>query len=177
MLPKMLIYCLHCRKRIHARNVTESTTANGRKRVSGTCPQCKNAVSRFVSATKQGGAAIQRPQIIYGEGLGDIMNAVDKYVPEMHIPGYNFAGPFTKLGIRLNADRTPKAWSKPINRVDEACYRHDLKYAERADTAWRLIADRELLAELDAIPNPTAEERAARALIKRVIGAKIRFGL
>jgi len=42
-------------------------------------------------------------------------------------------GPGTKLDKRLNADGTPKQWSKPVNRVDDAAYRHDLAYASNAD--------------------------------------------
>ena len=38
----------------------------------------------------------------------------------MHLPGHNFTGPGTKLKKRLNPDLTPKEWSKPVNRVDEA---------------------------------------------------------
>ena len=44
----------------------------------------------------------------------------------MHLPGHNFTGPETKRYNRLNSDGTPKEWSIPINRVDNAAYHHDL---------------------------------------------------
>jgi len=47
-----------------------------------------------------------------------------------------------KLNKRLNPDGTPKPWSKPVNRVDGAKYRHDLAYARHSDTANRIAADR-----------------------------------
>ena len=34
----------------------------------------------------------------------------------------------------LNEDMTPKAWSKPINRVNKAAYRHDICYVKNKDT-------------------------------------------
>jgi len=49
----------------------------------------------------------------------------------MHITGHNFTGPGTKLNKRLNEDMTPKAWSKPINRVDKAAYHHDICYVKK----------------------------------------------
>jgi len=48
----------------------------------------------------------------------------------------NFTGPGTHLDQRLNPDLTLKEWSKPINCVDRAAYRHDLAYAKHQDTAY-----------------------------------------
>jgi hypothetical protein len=44
----------------------------------------------------------------------------------MHLPGIAFAGPGTRLDLRLNDDGTPKQWSMPVDRVDLAAYHHDL---------------------------------------------------
>jgi len=62
-------------------------------------------------------------------------------------------GPGTKLDRKLkNADGTPRDWSKPINRVDEVAYHHDLCYAKKQDTRTRNeICDREMLRELAQI--------------------------
>jgi len=63
-----------------------------------------------------------------GSGL---FNKVVSNLPfELHLPGHNFTGPGAKLDRRLNPDGTPRDWSKPINRVDEAAYHHDLCYAK-----------------------------------------------
>ena len=43
----------------------------------------------------------------------------------MHLPGHKFTGPGTKLYKILKSDGTPKEWSTPINRVDNAAYHHD----------------------------------------------------
>jgi Phospholipase A2-like domain len=44
-----------------------------------------------------------------------------------------------------NDDGTPKEWSQPVDRVDQAAYYHDLAYNEYKDTENRNIADREML--------------------------------
>ena len=41
-------------------------------------------------------------------------------------PGHQFTGLGMMLDLRLNADKTPKAWSKPIDRVNDNAYGHDL---------------------------------------------------
>jgi len=48
-----------------------------------------------------------------------------RYVPpydrkEKHFPGYNYAGPGTNVGKRLRNN------VKPVNKIDAACFRHDL---------------------------------------------------
>jgi hypothetical protein len=100
-----------------------------------------------------------------------------KFEGEMHLPGMNYAGPGTRLDLRLNDDGTPTTWSMPVDRVDLAAYHHDMSYAAHSDTANRNAADRAMLSELDSISDPTARERIERAIIKPIISTKRRFGL
>ena len=46
----------------------------------------------------------------------------EKYNTEFHIPGYNYAGPGTKVVTRLLRG------DKGINKLDEACRIHDIEY-------------------------------------------------
>jgi len=95
----------------------------------------------------------------------------------MHITGHNFTGPGTKLNKRLNEDMTPKAWSKPINRVDKAAYHHDICYVKNNDTKTRNeVCDKNMLTELNGIYNPTLRERMERGVVSTIIGTKKRFG-
>jgi len=94
----------------------------------------------------------------------------------MHLPGHNFIGPGTKLNKRLNSDLTPKAWSKPVNRVDQAAYHHDTCYVKNKDTKTRNeVCDKNTLEELDGIYNPTLRERIDRGIVRPIIGTKKRF--
>ena len=156
----MMIYCVRCKRKTETRNLQETMTSNGRRRKTGICTVCGSKKSQFI-ATK---------------GAGFINKMINRLPVEMHLPGHNFTGPGTKL--RLNADGTPKSWSMPINRVDQAAYRHDICYAKHKDTTTRnSICDKNVLDELGRIDNPTAREKMDRGIVRPLIGTKVRFGL
>ena len=87
---------------------------------------------------------------------------------EMHLPRDNFTGPGIKLYQRLNSDGTPKEWSTPINRVDNAAYHHDLRYQKHDDTKTRnQVCDKTMLDELSGIVNPTLRERVDKSIVEK----------
>ena len=96
---------------------------------------------------------------------------------EMHVTGMNFAGTGTNLDKRLTSTGYYKEWSKPVDRVDNAAYHHDLAYQHYADTARRNVADKIMLEQMDAITDPTVRERIKRGIIRPIISAKAKFGL
>ena len=63
---------------------------------------------------------------------------VDALPVELHLPGYRFCGPGTKLKERLARGE------RGINELDEACREHDIAYARYKDNSRRRIADRVL---------------------------------
>jgi len=128
----------------------------------GICVVCETKKSKFISAS----------------GKGFINDTINSLPFEMHMLGHNFAGPGTKLNKGLNEDMTPKAWSKPINRVDKAAYHYDICYVKNKDTTTRNeVCDKNMLTELDGIYNPTLRERMERGVVSTIIGTKKRFGL
>ena len=156
------MFCVKCRRKTDTVNLGEALTSNGRRRKVGHCKVCGAKKSQFIAAT----------------GAGFMNEMINRLPVEMHLPGHNFTGPGTKLSKRLLPDGTPKSWSKPINRVDQAAYHHDLCYAKHKDTSARnSICDKAMLASLDAIPNPTPRERMDRSIVRPIIGTKARFGL
>lgn len=108
-------------------------------------------------------------------GSGVLNNLINKLPFEVHVPGYKFCGPGTRLERRLNRGDIP------INQLDEACKEHDIAYSESrenlserheadkilAEKAWRRVKDN----------SASMGERTAAAAItgimktKRVIGA------
>jgi hypothetical protein len=111
----------------------------------------------------------------YGKGI--LNNFINNLPFEMHLPGYNFAGPGTKLNKRLNDDLTPKDNSKPINRVDEAAYKHDVCYLKNKDTQTRnTVCDENMLKQLKFY-NPSLRERIDRSIVSKIIGTKKYFGM
>jgi len=74
--------------------------------------------------------------------------------------------------IPLNPDLTPKEWSRPINRIDDAAYHHDLAYAKHPDTANRNISNSILINDLHSIPNPTFREQVERVIVTLILYTK-----
>jgi len=71
---------------------------------------------------------------------------------------------------------TPKAWSKPINRVDKAAYHHDICHVKNKVTNIRNEkCNKEMHEELDGIYNPTLRERMERGVVFAIIGTKKHF--
>jgi len=142
---------------METRDVKEKTTKNNRHMLQVICVVCGMKKSKFISAS----------------GKGFINDTINSLPFEMHMPGHNFTGPVTKLNKHLNEDVTPKAWSKPINRVDKAAYHHDICYVKNKDTNTRnKVCDKNMLTELNGIYNPTLRERMERGVISTIIGTK-----
>ncbi|NJJ98822.1 hypothetical protein CE176_001205, partial [Candidatus Sulcia muelleri] len=57
---------------------------------------------------------------------------------ELHIPGYQYCGPGTRLQQRLNRN------DPGINKLDQACKDHDKAYSKYTDLNHRAIADNQL---------------------------------
>ena len=140
----------------------KTSNSNNRELLQGICVVCGTKKSKFISTS----------------GKGFLNKAINSLPFETHLPGHNFTGPGTKLNKRLNADLTPKVWSKPINRVDQAAYHHDICCVKNKDTKTRNeVCDKNMLTELDSIYNPTLQERIDRGIVRPIIGAKKRFGM
>ena len=156
------MYCVKCKKKTETTNEKLVTTSNNRTMKRGNCSVCGTTKTQFVKSSKG----------------GSILNKMINSLPvEMHLLGHNFTGPGTKLNERLNADLTPKEWSKPINRIDKAAYHHDICYLKNNDTETRnRVCDKNMLEEMKNIHNPSLRERMERGLVSTLIGTKKRFG-
>lgn len=135
----------------------------------GKCVVCGTTKTHFVK-----GASPTK-----GTQGGLILNKVINTLPfEMHLPGHNFTGPGTNLKKRFNPDLTPKEWSKPINRVDNAAYHHDECYLINKDTKTRnKVCGSNMINELDGIVNPSLRERLDRSIVDKIISSKMNFGM
>ena len=157
------MYCVKCKKKTETGDTQNVVSKNGRHMKRGKCLVCGITKTQFVKDT-QGGSVLNK--------------AINSLPFEMHLPGHNFTGPGTKLSKRLNPDMTPKQWSKPINRVDNAAYHHDVCYLKNKDTKTRnALCDKNMLQELDGIVNPTLRERMDRSIVDKIIGTKMRLGM
>ncbi|KAJ8911916.1 hypothetical protein NQ315_016257 [Exocentrus adspersus] len=74
--------------------------------------------------------------LCYGEGV--LNSIIDKLPGEIHIPGYQFCGPGTKLKERLSKGQ------QGVNPLDGFCRKHDIAYSQSSDLQDRNKADYEL---------------------------------
>ena len=157
------MYCLKYRCVTETKNIATATSKNGRLMRRGQCVTCGKTKTQFIKR----------------DAAGSFLNCLMNKLPvEMHLPGHNFAGPGTKLYERLNSDETPKEWSIPINRGDNAAYHHDLCYSKDDDTKTRNeVCDKTMLGELSGIVNPTLKEGIDKSIVGILIKAKVNFGL
>src|ERR1043165_1329025 len=166
------LYCVKCKSRTETRDIQNVVSKNNRPMLRGICAVCGTTKTQFVKLSN-GGDLVSS----LNSATSNIKLPWAKFPGEMHLPGHSFTGPGTRLEQRLNPDGTPKDWSNPINRVDNAAYIHDLAYDRYSDTASRNIADRAMLNELNNIPNPSVRERIERAVVKPILSAKSSLGL
>lgn len=105
---------------------------------------------------------------------GGLVNSVINNLPfEIHLPGYNYCGPGTKLEKRLLRG------DKGINKLDEACMHHDIAYAHHRDSDNRHKADILLLNMAKQRFNSKDAgrgEKLASRLVAKVMKAKIKSG-
>jgi hypothetical protein len=79
------------------------------------------------------------PTPISGKGL--VNSLINKIPFEMHLPGYQYAGPGTHLDLRLAKGIKPK------NKLDEAAMSHDIAYSKSKKLSDRHAADKILQEE------------------------------
>lgn len=116
--------------------------------------------------------AISKKPYIKGRGL--INSLIDKLPIELHLPGYQFCGPGTKLEKRLaRGDRG-------INKLDAACREHDIAYSKNSDTQSRNKADlilAERAWERVKSKDSSLPERANAWLVTNAMKTKTKFGM
>lgn len=96
-----------------------------------------NVNAADVLSIKGGRKAIQFSRMLTPKAGGGLVNTIiDKLPVELHLPGYNYCGPGTKLSKRL-ARNDPG-----INELDEACKEHDIAYSESSEFSKRHKADK-----------------------------------
>ena len=107
-------------------------------------------------------------------GRGLLNRAINALPIELHIPGYQFCGPGTRLKERLaRGDRG-------INPLDAACREHDISYSQSNDLRERHVADNILATKARnriTARDSTLGERAAATAVWAAMKAKTKFGM
>lgn len=115
-----------------------------------------------------------RRRAVDKKGSGLVNTLINKLPVELHIPGYNYCGPGTRLKKRLaRGDRG-------INSLDEACKEHDIVYSQHQDLQTRHEADRTLAEKAwGRVRSKDAGigEKAAALAIAGIMKGKTKLGM
>lgn len=114
------------------------------------------------------------PRLVKKKGCGVLNTLINKLPVELHIPGYNYCGPGTKLNVRLKRN------DKGINLLDEACKEHDIAYSVAEELPKRHVADRKLYERaLERIKSKDSSvgEKLAATVIAGVMKGKTALGM
>lgn len=110
----------------------------------------------------------------YVQGAGLVNSIINKLPFELHLPGYQYCGPGTKLQDRLIRG------DPGINRLDRACKDHDIAYSKFKNTSDRHIADK-ILAEKAwqraKSVDSSLSERANAYLVSNAMKLKVKTGM
>lgn len=105
---------------------------------------------------------------------GGLVNNIINHLPfELHLPGYNYCGPGTKLQQRLARG------DKGINQLDEACKEHDIAYANHIDIGNRHKADLQLMnmaKQRVKAKDARTGEKIASWIVNKVMKTKLKSG-
>lgn len=108
-------------------------------------------------------------------GSGLVNSLINSLPFELHIPGYQYCGPGTKVKKRVARG------DQGINPLDAACKKHDLSYLHNKDNlSVRHQADNELehrAWERVKSKEASASEKASAWLVTNIMKAKQRFGM
>jgi hypothetical protein len=109
----------------------------------------------------------------YQSGKGLLNTFINKLPFELHVPGYRYLGPGTKLDDKLAKN------TSGINLLDEAAKQHDIAYSRHKDLESRHRADKELEYKAwDRVTSPDAKlsEKAAAWFTTNAMKLKRKFG-
>lgn len=101
-------------------------------------------------------------------------SAINKLPVELHLPGYSYCGPGTKLSKRLARG------DSGINPLDRACKEHDIAYSNSSNLKDRHLADSKLAAsawERVKAKDSSLGERMSALGVAGAMKAKVKFGL
>lgn len=107
-------------------------------------------------------------------GSGVLNTIIDKLPIELHIPGYQFCGPGTRLHKRLARG------DKGVNPLDEACREHDISYSKNINIEDRHKADKILADKAwNRFRSKDAGfgEKTAALTVAGAMKAKTKFGM
>lgn len=112
--------------------------------------------------------------ITHHSGAGLLNSTINSLPFELHIPGYQYCGPGTKLEKRLLRG------DPGINSLDVACKAHDIAYSQNKGLEGRHVADKilqEKAWQRVKAKDASLGEKAAALMVTGAMKAKTKLGM
>jgi hypothetical protein len=133
----------------------------------GICVVCGCKKSTFVKST---------PSIEGGKvDIHSLIGKLPKPKKGWTLPNHKYTGPWNPLHKQLDDNDRPLPGQEPFNQVDEIAMRHDICYRDHEDD--KHGCDRQMIQELRDMKPTGFREKIDRALVKGIIGTKVKLGL
>ena len=158
------MYCYKCKSENDSTNVTQLITKNKRLMLQGVCTVCGCKKSSFVKSTEGGKVDIH-----------SLIGKLPKPKKGWTLPNHKYTGPWNPLHEQLDKNDNPLPGQEPFNQVDEIAMRHDICYRDHEND--KHGCDRQMIMELNDMKPKGLREKIDRALVKGIIGTKLKLGL
>ncbi|XP_073847814.1 uncharacterized protein [Musca autumnalis] len=149
-------------------NSTEGSVPDQQKLISD---QYKSHVKKYKMIVYNANRFIRKKAV---KGGGLVNKLINSLPVELHLPGYQFCGPGTKLRKRIQRG------DQGVNPLDAACRKHDIAYSQNKDIEQRHIADRELTErawERLKSKDSSIGEKINAYLVTNIMKAKTKLGM
>ncbi|EFA12193.1 hypothetical protein TcasGA2_TC004346 [Tribolium castaneum] len=156
--------CGYCASTDHESNTCKVKNENSKHK----CSNCERAGQQETNHSASIDSTLTK------RGWGLINKLINKLPIELHIPGYQFCGPGTKLQERIALGHSGR------NKLDQACKEHDVSYANETNLQKRHEADKLLLSKaVERLKAKDASfgEKAAALAIAGIMKGKVKFGM
>lgn len=168
-------FCVKCKQVTTSKGVKSQMTKNNKIILVGTCSICGKKKSTFIPKKKGGSTSLRSGGSKRSSANGFVNSMLNSgKLPEMHLPGYSYCGPGTKLRERLLRG------DAPINKLDKHCKTHDMTYSIFKEKKDRHVFDKQLQDEAFKIandPKSTVREKIDAGLVGSVMLGKRKLGL
>ena len=160
----MKIFCVKCKRKTDTTNVVTVKTRNNRSMLMGICSICKNKKCSFLAKVEGGNLDIH-----------GLIGKLPRPKKGWTLPNHKYTGPWNPLHEQLDSTDHPLPGQEPYNQVDAIAMKHDICYRDHEDD--KHGCDRQMITDLNSMKSKNLRESIDKALVKGVIGTKVKLGL
>jgi len=165
------LFCVKCKTKTDTRDSVKVQTKNGRWVSKGICSICGSKKCSFTA----GRATAIKESVGANIDIHKVIGKLPRPERGWTLPNHKYTGPWNPLEKQLDENDNPLPGQEPYNQVDAIAMKHDICYRDHEDD--KRGCDDKMLHELSDMKPNGLRERIDRALVKALIGTKLKLGL